>query len=278
MTTALHPAGPQGSALRRALAAEAVKLTRPRVVAASAGAVATLAVAGTALTVSLATPATGPRREIGQALPTQALSLPGGGTAIANQTLAYASVFLFAIFIAAVAGEFTRGTFRTMLLQLPRRGSLLFGRLTALVGFTLAAFAVGSALTWVTARAIAPGQGIDSDQWTSWAALRAGGEGVGRAAVFLTITAVLAAMIGVLARSVPLGVGVGLVWAGPIENLIGGAWAPGQRYFPMLLLRSVLAPGSTSTSTTEALVTLGIYSVVAAVITAVVLRRRDVTS
>jgi ABC-2 type transport system permease protein len=89
---------------------------------------------------------------------------------------------------------------------------------------------------------------------------------------------VFATMIGVLARSVPIGVGVALVWSGPIENIVGDSWSGAEQWFPGLLLRSVVAPGSTTTSTGRALVTLGLYAVAAIGVTAVALRRRDVTS
>ena len=85
-------------------------------------------------------------------------------------------------------------------------------------------------------------------------------------------------MVGVLARSVPIGVGAALVWLGPIENIIGDSWDPGPRWFPGLLLRAVISPGSTGVSTARALATLAVYAAVAIAVTATALRRRDVTS
>lgn len=270
--------GPAGNALARSVRAEAVKLTRPRFLLSAMAAVGVLAVAGTALTVALTEPTAGPGRGAGQPLSAQDLAAAGGGIAIFTQTLAFTSVFLLAAFIATVAGEFTRGTFRTLLLQQPRRAQLLMGKLAALIGFAAAAALGGGVLSWATARLLGPGQGIDTTRWTTTAAVGAAAEGFGRALVFLAVTAVFATLVGVLARSVPVGVGIGLVWAGPIENLIGDSWAPGQRWFPVLLLRSVLSPGPTSTSTGRALVTLAVYTAVAVAAITVALRRRDVTA
>lgn len=267
-----------GNTLARSIRAEALKLSRPRVLLVATAALVVLAVAGTALTVALAEPAAGPGRGPGQALSTEDLAAAGGGTAVFTQTLAFASVFLLAVFIAAVAGELSRGTFRTLLLHQPRRVPLLAGKLAALVGFAATAALVGGALSWATARLLAPGQGIDTSRWATAAAGRAAVEGYGRALVFMAVTAVLATLVGVLARSVPVAVGIGLVWAGPIENLVGESWEPGERWFPMLLLRSVLSPGATTTSTGRALATLAAYAAVAAVVIAVALRRRDVTT
>ena len=81
-----------------------------------------------------------------------------------------------------------------------------------------------------------------------------------------------------LARSIPIGVGVGLVWAGPIENIIGDGWTPGQQFFPGMVLRALINPASAEISTTRALVTLSVYGVIAATISAIALKRRDVTA
>ena len=96
--------------------------------------------------------------------------------------------------------------------------------------------------------------------------------------MFIAGWAVLATLVGVLARSVPIGVGVGLVWAGPIENVIGEGWAPGEQWFPGMVLRALITPDSAVISTGRALATLAAYSAVAIGVTAIALRRRDVTS
>jgi len=274
-TEGARPASWPG-ALIRSLHAEAIKLSRPRILAVTTALIGLTGIGATALMVVLAKPAVGPQ-ELGGALSTQDLSAAGGGTAVAVQTLSYASVFLLAAFIAAVAGEFTRGTFRTLLLQQPRRGPLLAGRLTALVGFAGAATLVGAVLSWGTARLLAPSQGIDVSAWTTWAAGRAAAEGLGRALLTLSVIALFGAAVGVLTRSVPVGVGAGLVWAGPLENIIGGSWTPAQRYFPMLLTRAVLNPGSTAVSSGRALITLGVYVAIALTVIVVAIRR-DVTT
>jgi ABC-2 type transport system permease protein len=85
-------------------------------------------------------------------------------------------------------------------------------------------------------------------------------------------------LVGVLARSVPIGVGVGLVWAGSLENIIGDGWSPGEQWFPGLVLRALVAPDAAAISTGRALATLAAYAVVAVGVTTIALRRRDVTS
>lgn len=261
----------------RALRAERVKLTRPRLLAGTAASVLVVAIGGTALGVISAPAEPGPR-QTGDILSVQALGEPGGGTAVFSQTMAFTYAFLLAAFIANIAAEFTSGTFRTMLLQQPGRFQLLLGKLFALLTFASLAAIVAEAASWLTARPLAPGQGIQVSAWTSGEGLTAAADDLGRAVLFLICTAVFATMVGVLARSVPIGVGVGLVWSGPVENIIAQSWDPSERYFPGLLLRAVIAPGSTDTPTGRALLTLAAYSAIALTVIGVALNRRDVTS
>ena len=189
--------------------------------------------------------------------------MPAAARRCSPRPPASAAVFLLAVFIATVAGELTRGTFRTMLLQQPARGRVLAGKVVAVVGFASVLALLAEGVAWVTARLLAPGQGIDTSRWSSIDALGAAAEDYGRLVVFIAGWAVLATLIGVLVRSVPIGVGVGLVWAGPIENVIGEGWAPGERWFPGLVLRALIAPDSAAISTGRALATLAAYSAVA---------------
>jgi hypothetical protein len=262
----------------RSIHAELVKLTRPRFAAIALLVTIVVAAGLTAVGVLVAEPA-GPTPSSGpRLLSIEALADPGGGTAVFAQTAAFGAVFLLAVFIATVAGELTRGTFRTMLLQQPARGHVLAGKVVAIVGYASALALVGAVVGWSTARLLAPGQGIDTSRWISVDALTAGAEDYGRLVAFIAGWAVLATVVGVLARSVPIGVGVGLVWAGPIENVIGDGWSPGERWFPGLVLRALIAPDAASISTGRALATLAGYAAIAVGVTAIALRRRDVTA
>lgn len=261
----------------RSIRAELVKLTRTRLVLVTTLITAVFAVAGTAIVVFTAGPAE-PSGGADNLFSIEALSTAGGGTAIFARISSMAAAFLLAVFVATVAGEFTRGTFRTMLLQQPARVRVLVGKMVAVVGFTVAVAVVGAAISWVTARLIAPDQDIDVSQWTSMDALTQAAEDVGRMALFVVGYGVFGTVVGVLARSIPIGVGAALVWSGPIENILGDTWTPSEELFPGLLLRQIVSPGSTSVGTTQALVTMAVYATVAIGIAGLALRRRDVTS
>lgn len=258
----------------RVIRAEMVKLTRRRFLALTAiGAV----VFGTgSAMISVLTAEAGFSRPGDELLSIESLSTAGGGTAAALGAFGFGAVFMFAAFIAAVAGEFTRGTFRTLLLQQPGRLRLLAGKLTALLALCATALALAEISGWGVARLLAPGQGIDTSGWTTFDALSAAGEDYGRLLLWLVGWAILGTAVGTVARSVPVGVLAGLVWAGPVENVIADGWEPAQRWFPGLLLRAVINPQMATVSTTRALATLGAYSAVAIAVAATTVRRRDV--
>ncbi len=129
-------------------------------------------------------------------------------------------VFVLAGVIAYVAGDFSRGTFQA-LLQQPRRGTLLAGKLLAVLGLVAALVAEAMLVGWVTARLVAPGQGVDVDGWMSLDGVVHGIGDYGRVVATLAGWALLGTTIAVLVRSIPVALAIGVVWAGPIENVIG---------------------------------------------------------
>ncbi|HEU0239261.1 MAG TPA: hypothetical protein VFR11_08250 [Micromonosporaceae bacterium] len=273
------PARP-GGGLARSFRAEWIKLTRRRMLTGTLLALTVIAAGGTAIGITAARDTAPGGRVQAPDQPTTiaALEHAGGGTALFSQTMGFMQAFLLAVLVGAVAAEFTRGTFRTMLLQQPNRARVFGGKIAAIVTFMAAAVLLGEIVSWLTSWAMAPSQGVDTTRWITLDGLQAGAEDFARAIAYVVGTAVLASMVGILARSIPIGVGVALVWAGPIENIIGDSWSPGPKVFPGLLMRAVINPGSTPVSTGQALLTLTGYCIVAAAIAVIALRRRDVTS
>ena len=110
------------------------------------------------------------------------------------------------------------------------------------------------------------------------AALGAAAADYGAVLLWITGYAVLGTTVAVLLRSVPLALGVGIAWAGPIEHLVQDAWAPANRLFPGLLLEAFVAGGTPEVTAGRALATVAAYAVAAAVLASVVFARRDVTA
>jgi len=90
--------------------------------------------------------------------------------------------------------------------------------------------------------------------------------------------AVYALALATLLRSVPLALAVGIGWAGPIEHIVSDSWTSAHRWFPGLLLEEVGQGGTGLVSLARALGTTAAYVAVAAAVTVLVFRRRDVTA
>jgi ABC-2 type transport system permease protein len=260
----------------RAYHAELVKLARRRVVLVTAAVIAVFGVGGAAIVLAAAKPAAAPGD--GRAPSLVQLAAAGGGTEIFRTAASFAGTFLFVVFVGVVAIEFSRGTIRTMLLRQPRRVRLLAGKLAALLTFAAVALAATEGVTWLAARALAPGNGVATQAWTSLGAVGAAVSDFGAVLLWITGYAVLGMTVAVLLRSVPVALAVGIAWAGPFEHLVQNAWTPAGKVFPGLLLEAFVAGGTPDVTAGRALAIVAVYATVAGLVASVVFARRDVTA
>jgi ABC-2 type transport system permease protein len=257
-----------------ALRSELVKLRRRRVLIVTAVTTLIFSIGGAAIVLASATRTANPT---GRGVTFTELAEAGGGTEVFTTAVSFAGTFLFVVFVGAVAIEFSRGTFRTMLLFEPRRVRLLGGKMSGLLLFAAIVLAAAEALTWISAKLLAPSQDVASGDWISSAAL--GDALTDYASVLFWVTgyALLGMMIAVLVRSVPIALAIGIAWAGPFEHLLQDAWSTADRLFPGLLLEEFVAGGTADVSASRAFVTVTAYVLIAVVIAATSFARRDVT-
>jgi ABC-type transport system involved in multi-copper enzyme maturation permease subunit len=256
-----------------ALRAELVKLRRRRVLIVTAATTIVFTVGSAAIVLASAERSGNPRD---RGVTLESLSDGGGGTEVFTTAVSFAGTFLFVVFVGAVAVEFSRGTFRTMLLHQPRRLRLLAGKMAALLIFAAVVLAAAEALTWVAARLLAPSQDVATGDWISAAALGDALTDYGSVLFWVTGYALLGMTVAVLVRSVPVALAIGIAWAGPFEHLLQDAWDPANRLFPGLLLEAFVAGGTTDVSASRALLTVTVYLMIAATIAATTFARRDV--
>jgi ABC-2 type transport system permease protein len=249
---------------------------RRRVLVLTAVTTAVFAVGSAGIVLASAQPSG--ERPAGRGVTVASLSGAGGGTEVFTSAVSFAGTFLFVVFVGVVAVEFSRGTFRTMLLHQPRRIRLLAGKMAALLAFAAAVLAAAEALTWVAARLIAPSQGVATGAWLSADALGQGLADYGSVLFWVSGYALLGMTLAVLVRSVPVALAIGIAWAGPFEHLLQDAWNPAQRFFPGLLLEAFVAGGTSDVSMTRAFLTVAVYVVIAAAVAATTFTRRDVTA
>ena len=259
-----------------AVRAELVKVFRRRVLLIAAVATAVFAVGSAAIVLAAAGSADTPAS--GRDVTVATLSDAGGGTDVFTTAVSFAGTFLFVVFVGVVAVEFSRGTFRTMLMYQPRRLWLLAGKTVALIGFAAVLLGVAEALTWVAAKLLAPSQGVATGAWLSAGALGQAVADYGSVLFWVTGYAILGTTVAVLVRSVPVALAIGIAWAGPFEHLLQDAWAPATRFFPGLLLEAFAAGGTSEVSSGRAALTVSVYVAIAALVAGATFSRRDVTA
>jgi ABC-type transport system involved in multi-copper enzyme maturation permease subunit len=233
-------------------------------------------IVATALVISTAEPLL---QQSEDGLSLEALIGAGGATMAVIFSIAFGFLIVVTTFASSTGNEFTRGTLRAALTFESNRVSLMTGKLLARMLVAAIVMAGALVIGAITAGIVARAEDIST---TGWFNLDAFGEGVEdylRSIVFVVGFAVIGTTIAVLLRSTPIALGVSLLWFGPIENVIGEGRGWAERWFPGMVIRSILRPEAPdSVATTSALVTLGAYTAVCAAVIGVVMSRRDVTA
>ncbi len=84
--------------------------------------------------------------------------------------------------------------------------------------------------------------------------------------------------LAIFVRSIPVALGIGIVWSGPLEHLTQDAWTAAGDWFPGLLLEALAAGGTDEVSLRPGPRRSSPSTFVAVAAAAVVFARRDVTS
>jgi len=201
----------------------------------------------------------------------------GGATEAFAVGASFAGFLVFVTFIAVVAGEFSGGTFRALLLRNPHRMRLIVGKLTGMLVVAAVAIAVAELFTTFVSLAMGPTQDARTAEWFTTASVRDGIRDYVNVFVGVAGWAIFGTTLAVIFRSIPLALGVGFAWAGPFENIIVDSWDAGYRYFPGQVLGSLIRGGTVELGFTRAAITALIYTGIAFGVTLVVISRRDVT-
>ena len=206
------------------------------------------------------------------------LSGHAGGTQAFAVGASFVGFFIFVIFIALMATEFSGGTFRALLLRDPHRRRLIVGKLLGLLLVAAAVVATAEVLSFGLSLLVAPSKHIATSAWMSWGGLGAGLHDY--ATVFGGIVgwAIFGTTLGVIFRSAPIALGVGFAWAGPFENIVSRSWGTGYRIFPGQVLDSLIRGGTIELGMARAVFTAMIYAAVAGAVALTLVSRRDVTA
>jgi ABC-2 type transport system permease protein len=185
------------------------------------------------------------------------------------------------------------GTVKTVALQGPGRLTSMAGSLAALLGMVVCLVAAMFATDVAASLLIA----TTESQAVAWPALSDSAVSLGGGVLIMGAWTLGGVLLGTLARSAALSVGLGLVWVLAVENLLRGVaevWSPLQTVTDLLpgtaagSLAGALGavpvsePGGTpgvltTLSGGSALALLGSYVVLFVAATGAVMRRRDLT-
>jgi len=190
----------------------------------------------------------------------------------------FVGFFVFVTFIALLAGEFSGGTFRALLLQDPHRLRLIAGKLTGILLVAAGVVAFAELCTFALSLVVAPSQDVSTSGWFSMDGLMAGFGDYATVMAGVTGWAIFGTTLAVIFRSAPIALGVGFAWAGPFENIVVDSWDTGFRVFPGQVLASLIRGGTAELGIGQAVVTAGIYTAIAALASLLLITRRDVTA
>lgn len=261
--------------MRNVLRAELATLVRGRVLVATGLATTAFAIVTALATFLSAEPAAGPSQGRGATL--ESLAEPGGGTEAFSLGVSFAGLFVLVAFITRLAGEFSHGTLRTVLMKEPRRLRVVLGKVVALVAFMAAVLLVAEALTLLASVSIAPSQDVDTAAWYSLDGFGAAAGDYAAALAGMSAWALYGMTLALLLRSVAIAVGVGVAWAGPLEHLTAESWQAADRWLPSLQLEALAAGGTNDLSYQRPLLLTAIYVALALAVGLLTLNRRDIS-
>lgn len=193
------------------------------------------------------------------------------------------SVFLIGIVAlcvaaAQMAGEYTQGTLRTLLIRRPQRLQLLGGTWAALVSFMTGAVAAAAVGAGATALMAAQARGIDTTAWFSSAGATSTLQTLGEAGLAIAGYTTLGAALGSILRAPVVAVAVGVGWLVAIEQILAAVLDGADRWLPGSLLTTVASGGTATLALGAAVATVAAYLVVAMGAAGVMFKRRDVTA
>ncbi|ABW14654.1 conserved hypothetical protein [Parafrankia sp. EAN1pec] len=258
-----------------AFRSEWVPLLRRRFLVGTLVAVAAVAALGTALTIFSA----GRTDFDGDPVSVAMLAAPSGVIEGLEAVTILLGVVALSVTASAIAGEYSHGTLRNQLVAQPHRLRLLAGKVLALVVFLVLVVTVSALVTVGLSFALAPLNNIPTDAWLSLSGLAEFGKGLANVTFGTLGYAAVGALAAVVLRSPAAAIAVGVAYALPVEMLVSRIYAPAGGWLPAHLMEIVAVGGNGYTTAYSAAgVRVLVFCGLAAAVTAVLFRRRDVTA
>jgi ABC-2 type transport system permease protein len=179
---------------------------------------------------------------------------------------------------ATIGSDYSLGTWRPVLARHPQRYSLLAGKTLA---FTTVV-AIGLAATWLVALVVsymgALSRGVSTSAWISFAGARGAGSAYLKALFICIAWQLIGTALGVLTRSVTIAVVAVVVWAVPVERIVGSSINSAPHWLPGLLLEALSVSDTETASTAHVLVVVSLIALGLFAVALVDFAHRDVTA
>lgn len=208
----------------------------------------------------------------------EALAAPGGATEAFRVGTGFLGVLVVLVFAVRMAGEFSHGTLRTLLVHDPRRWRVVAAKTLAATAGAATLLGVAVAFSVLISLALAPSQDVSTANWFGLDGIRAAFGDYLSALGGVIGWGILGTVLGLLLRSVPVVVAVGVAWAGPFEHLLSEAWTTSFDFLPGLQAEALAAGGNIDVSYQHALTLSVVYGALAVAVGLISLARRDITT
>jgi hypothetical protein len=205
------------------------------------------------------------------------IASPGGFLAPLSVVSRPAGVIMLSLWAIAVATDYSTGMIRIVVQAYPKRVPLLVGKIAALVAFTVIAATIAYLVMIFFARPLARLEGISVQHWKTDFASHFF-KGYFDFTVALLVWGLIGLMLAVLTRSSAMAIGIGIGFLLVVESLITIVAADAAKYLPGGTLSTLAQGGTKGFPWGAALGVVVLYGIIAAGVSLVVFRTRDIVA
>jgi ABC-2 type transport system permease protein len=205
------------------------------------------------------------------------LAAPGGFITSLGTVSRLAGVILLALWAIAMATDYSTGLIRILVQAQPNRIKLMGGKIVALTVFTLLAATVTALVVILLARPLARLEGIQVTAWkTDFVSHLA--KGYFDFLLVVLVYGLIGLMLAVLTRSSALAIGIGIGFLLVVEGLITIVAPSASSYLPGGTMNALAVGGNNQLSWGPAIGLVVLYGLIAATVSLLAFRARDITS
>lgn len=207
------------------------------------------------------------------------LTAAGGWLAGMGTASAFLGLITLAIFASDIAGEFTTGTIRSVLILEPRRLRVLVGKTACLATFIAGGLVIAGIATGVAAFLAAGSESIDTAAWTTTDAVSEGLAIYVNVLVSCIVWGVFGMALGMVTRSsaIAIAAGAGYFLLGE-RLLLNSLWPSTEEWLPASALSALAEGGNSAMGYVTAVVLVVAYGLGAFLLAATAFARRDITA